>query len=165
MTRPRPQGTLRQKQPVIKDPGYMEYMKQLCLVHGCVLCGAPAERAHIRMGEVCEGCENGITWENREPYKCPYCNGTGYRFGKLPTGMSERDDPWCLPVCPNHHRLLNDAQHPSGLSERTWWAEKGIDPLALCKALQDPYDTHWQSNRLLAIQLGAEILEGVRSQS
>ena len=133
MTRLKSQGALRQKRPMIRDKKYMEYMKQLCLTHGCVLCGAPAERAHVRYGEVCHICEGKSFFWARLPdggkYErgCEACALTGYRFGKLPTGMSERDDPWIVPLCPNHHRLLNDSQH--GMNERIWWQAQEIDPL------------------------------------
>jgi hypothetical protein len=159
MTRLKPQSTLRQKAPVIKDPAYMEYMKQLCMVHGCVLCWAPAERAHIRMAEVCAPCQIDA-WDYKEftcGAACSACNDTGYRFGKLPTGMSERDDPWIVPLCPNHHRLLNESQH--GMNERIWWQAQEIDPLALCKRLQEAYDP---DNSALSIERGCEVLRSVR---
>lgn len=64
----------------------------------CVICGDQAEAAHLRMSSAEYGKTNG------------------------------RDDRWCLPLCPGHHRLNPDAQHNSG--EAQWWSRQAIDPLA-----------------------------------
>ena len=69
----------------------------------CVLCGAQAEAAHVRMSSAAHG----------KP------------FGK--------DDRWCVPLCPQHHRLGPECQH--GAREETWWAGHGVDVLRVCVAL------------------------------
>lgn len=52
------------------------------------------------------------------------------RYGKRETGKSEKPhDKWTVPLCTAHHREQHDA------NERTWWVEKGIDPLAIASAL------------------------------
>lgn len=82
----------------------------LRFVHGlpCLVCGAPGECAHIRMGNMLRG--------------------------KPPTGKSEKpSDKWVVPLCPDHHRNGPDAQH--NMNEAEWWARQGIDPIATAALL------------------------------
>lgn len=76
----------------------------------CILSGKPAEAAHIRYADAAHGKE--VTGMGRKP-----------------------DDKWCLPLAPELHRMLKGCQHDS--AERDWWAQFGIDPLAVCKLLWD----------------------------
>lgn len=81
----------------------------------CVIpgCGKQAEAAHLRMSSAEYGKTNG------------------------------RVDMWCLPLCPGHHRLDQEAQHNEG--EAQWWARwPTIDPLALALRL-------WNARRDLAL--------------
>ncbi len=131
---------------------YMGYIAAL----PCVLCVAEAEVCHVRYAEVCPECEGecGHFFKWAEPpmepdedgtiekewRDCTPCSGAGFRYGKRPTGKGEKPtDTWVLPLCPAHHRLDNEAQHQS--NEREWWGRQGIDPLSLCVALQDAYNT------------------------
>ena len=50
----------------------------------CIICGAEAEVAHIRMSDA--------------------------KYNKV----NGRKDQWVIPLCPGHHRLYPDAQHNSG---------------------------------------------------
>jgi hypothetical protein len=86
------------------------FPKYLWLIRSCpcVICGAQAEAAHVRMSSA----------------KYSKANG--------------RDDKWCVPLCPGHHRLNPDAQHNSGEAE--WWDRQGIDPLAIAKRLWESQD-------------------------
>lgn len=61
-------------------PAYLAKIRQC----QCVICGAQAEAAHLRMSSAAHGKANG------------------------------RHDEWCLPLCAWHHRLAPDAQHNSG---------------------------------------------------
>jgi hypothetical protein len=74
----------------------------------CLCCGKrPVEAAHVRYAD--------------------------WRYGKREVGGAEKpDDKWTVPLCPEDHR----AQHDRG-DERTWWAEKGIDPLLIATLLFD----------------------------
>jgi hypothetical protein len=65
---------LRQRQPVLRDPKHLEFIRD----QPCCICGGPSEAAHIRSGN--------LGW------------------GKLPCGMQERDDRWVTPLCSTHHR-------------------------------------------------------------
>lgn len=80
----------------------------------CILSGRPAEAAHIRYADAAHG--------------------------KTETGAGRKpDDRWTVPLAPELHRLLKGCQHDS--NERDWWAQFGIDPLAVAKQL-------WGKNRL-----------------
>lgn len=92
----------------VKRSAHYWYMRKVCKVAGCVLCGAPAIPAHIRYSDAAAG--------------------------KVNPGMGQKDDDYILPLCSRHHTDGPDAQHASG--ERQWWQEQGIDPIALCDALR-----------------------------
>lgn len=74
----------------------------------CILSGRPAEAAHIRYADA--------------------------KHGKPITGMGQKPhDKYTVPLCPELHRLLKGCQHDS--DERAWWAQFGIDPIAVALAL------------------------------
>jgi hypothetical protein len=82
---------------------------------GCILTGRTqrVEAAHIRYGDL-EG-------------------------GKPPTGMGRKpDDCWVLPLCAELHRELPGSQHAG--NERDWWAQFGIDPIVVARALWNNRD-------------------------
>jgi len=85
--------------------GNKKYPKYIAWIREqpCILCGGIAEAAHLCMS-------------NAEYHKT---NG--------------RNDMWCIPLCPYHHRLGPDAQHNSG--EQDWWDKQGIDPLPIAQKL------------------------------
>lgn len=60
--------------------GYEEYIRRIRQCP-CLICGAQAEAAHLRMSSA--------------------------KYNKL----NGRDHQWITPLCPNHHRLLPDSQH------------------------------------------------------
>ncbi len=65
----------------------------------------------------------------------------GYR--KKRTGKGQKpDDAWTVPLTPSEHR----DQHST--NEREWWAEHGIDPLAVAQAL---YSVSGQRDAAIAI--------------
>jgi hypothetical protein len=74
----------------------------------CLKCGMePSEAAHVR-------------------YACA-------SFGKA-SGLGKKpDDRFVLPLCAGCHRLDRDAQHNRG--EKLFWAQLGINPLAVCEKL------------------------------
>ena len=84
-----PVGTLldktssRSKREQKHFPAYLDKIREC----PCVICGAQAEAAHVRMSSAAYGKTNG------------------------------RNDKWCLPLCPHDHRLGPDAQHNSGEAE------------------------------------------------
>lgn len=91
----------RQKSPRVKNPKHEDQIRDL----PCILCGAQAEVAHVRFGDKA--------------------------YFKRDTGMGERPkDTWGLPLCPNHHRLLDESQHMQ--NERHWWFLQDVNPLRIC---------------------------------
>lgn len=119
MSRIAPTEPLRQKQPRQKDRKYLLWIKNLpCII--CALRGrlnSPCDAAHLRYGDPDQG--------------------------KRPTGMQEKpDDKWCLPLCDQHHRNGQEAQHNH--AEREWWANMNIDPVRLCGLLyHNKHDTNY----------------------
>lgn len=88
---------------------YLDYIRRF----ECIICEAPAEAAHVRYGD----------WSN---------------YAKVSSGLSKKpDDCWAIPLCPNHHRLTNEAQHKG--NERRFWERHGIDPLLYCVLLRHAY--------------------------
>jgi hypothetical protein len=73
------------------------------------------------------------------------------------SGTGKRpDDRWALPVCPEHHRLAQRAQHQIG--ERAFWSDLGIDPFLTCQRL-------WaQRNDLVAMRAVVFAVIGERHQ-
>ena len=82
---------------------------------GCVLCGGPAQCAHVRYGDLVRG----------KPHV---------------GGAEKPGDEWSLPLCPPHHMDSDEAQHR--MNERRWWAEQGVDPLTVCEQLRDAFPTY-----------------------
>jgi len=74
----------------------------------CLKCGMePCEPAHVRFASAAYGKASGL--------------------GKKP------ESKWCLPLCAGDHRLARDAQH--NRNEQAFWAELGLNPLAICVSL------------------------------
>lgn len=89
------------------DPAYQRLIRMMpCLHCGLEPCG---EAAHLRMASGAHGKASGM--------------------GKKPIAK------WCLPLCSEHHRLAQRAQHQIG--ERQFWAELGIDPFHTAELLYD----------------------------
>lgn len=92
--------------PVPAD--YARFVRRL----GCILCGAPAEAAHVRYADD--------------------------MYDKGHTGLSQKPgDEWIIPLCPEHHRLNNNAQHRG--NEYRWWKSVGVDPLLYCCHIRKSY--------------------------
>lgn len=87
------------------DRAYLDDVRQCPCLH----CGQDPcyEAAHLRMASAAHGKASGA--------------------GKRP------DDKWALPVCPEHHRLAQKAQHVIG--ERAFWESIGISPLLVAERL------------------------------
>jgi hypothetical protein len=93
--------TVRQREPRQENAQYLAHVRTL----GCLICGAKAEPAHIRMGCI--------------------------EASKNPTGGGEKSsDKWALPVCREHH----DEQHDAG-SEILFWRKYKLDPFAIAMRL------------------------------
>ncbi len=92
-----------------KDEGYLNFVRSL----PCVITGRPgAEAAHVSFANM--------------------------RAGATGRGKGQRaSDRFALPLHPDQHRLLPDAQHNMG--ERKFWADHGIDPHYLALALFGAY--------------------------
>jgi len=113
-------GLLRQRQPRVKDAAYLRFIRTL----PCVICGAQAEAAHLKFSSA--------------------------KYGKLHPGIGTRpDDKWCLPLCPEHHRLGSASQHATG-DEEGWWAAHGIDPCALAIAIYDARSDRHRAMEIIA---------------
>jgi hypothetical protein len=88
-----------------RDPVYLALVRQCpCLHCGLDPCG---EAVHVRMASGAHGKASGM--------------------GKTPA------DKWALPLCGEHHREANDAQHKIG--ERAYWNGVGINPVLFCHGL------------------------------
>lgn len=110
-----------------RDEPYLKLVRQCPCLH----CGMdPAgEAAHVRMASGYHRKASGA--------------------GKKPA------DRWALPLCGEHHRLAADAQHKR--SERAFWAELGINPLAACKRLRG------KRGDLVAMRAATHLVIGERS--
>ena len=70
------------------------------------------------------------------PVQVCHLRSGSLEHGKRPTGGAEKPgDRWTTPNCWKCHA----EQHDRG-DELAWWAELGIDPFRLCKALQADFD-------------------------
>ena len=89
----------------IRSPRHLRFIREL----PCAVCWKTGcEAAHVRYGD------------------------TGW--DKPHTPMARRpSDNWAVPLCSEHHRTGDDAQHRT--NEREWWIRQGIDPLRLARAL------------------------------
>lgn len=88
----------------------------------------PAYLAWIRTQPCCiPGCDDNTSVE------AAHLRISSINDGKRETGDGERpSDKWALPLCGRHHR----EQHSK--NERVFWAEYGIDPIALCMRYHAP---------------------------
>jgi len=88
-----------------RDPDYLSLVRQC----PCLSCGMEPcyEAAHVRMASAAFGKASGL--------------------GKKPP------DRWALPLCPDHHRVLNVSQHHQ--DERFFWDTLGINPLITAEKL------------------------------
>ena len=93
------------------DEPYLDYIRTL----PCVVCGRPAEAAHL---------------------------STGNRFyGHHGRGTAQRAaDRWAMPLCPYHHRNGRYAQHKMG--EKPFWISVGKDAYKLSLILQGLWLEH-----------------------
>lgn len=110
---------MRQREPRVRDPDYLAW-----------LAGAPCVACFMEQGRMVTGVH------------CAHVRYADAAAGKRATGMAEKpSDRWCLPLCPTHHNMGGQmSQHAHG--ERAWWEARGLDPLALCEALNTAYERH-----------------------
>ena len=102
---PRPMHQPIQRRPRVESGSHLDFIRSL----PCLICGAQAEAAHIRMSAA--------------------------HVGKINPGVGARsDDAWTVPLCPDHHRNGPQSQHGVG-DEAAWWKSHGIDPLLIALAL------------------------------
>jgi hypothetical protein len=95
----------RQRQPRVLCEPYLAYIRTL----PCLICGQPAEPAHIRTGSLADG--------------------------KSYTGGGERSsDRWALPLCRRHH----EEQHDAG-KEIVFWNFYKLDPFGVAVRLWDAW--------------------------
>lgn len=102
----------------VRDKAHLAFVRKL----GCIICGRPAEAAHIRYGDIASGKPH--TPAQRRP-----------------------GDNYALPLCPEHHRTGPDAQHNG--NERDWWKRRGIDPIDRARALYAATGDHEQGLRVV----------------
>lgn len=108
-----------QRKPRVREPGFLAYLRrQPCAVRAGGGCEGPIEAAHIRMA----------------------------RPGFGSTGMQRKpDDQYAVPLCRGHHRDGPDAQHR--ISERVWWAARGLDPFVLAEGFHADYLAGFERRR------------------
>lgn len=99
----------------------------------------PRRRERDYLGYVaampCAGCL-ARTGRFVRPVQVAHLRSGSLEHGKRPTGGAEKPgDRWTSPLCWKCH----ESQHHRG-DELAWWAELGIDPFALCVALQADFD-------------------------
>lgn len=114
MSQVAPSGSLRQREPRVRDKEHLARVAKLfCLP--CYMRGVktwPVQVAHIRMSLPEAG------WRE---------------FGK-----SEKPHDWrTFPACPRCHLDGPDAQHRS--NEAAWWRRLDVYPPAFCAALQEAF--------------------------
>lgn len=100
-----------QRQPRVRDPGFLAWLRRLPCVAGAVEggCEGPIQAAHIRFSD--------------------------HAKGRVNSGMQAKpDDSWCLALCRRHHL---DDQHQ--MSERKFYERLGIEPGDLAIALHAAY--------------------------
>ena len=94
--------TLKQRQPRLRDPGYLKWLRTQRCACGC-LQGPPCDAAHLR--------------------------ANSWTYGKDVAGAgSKPDDRWALPLKHAHHMEQHDHGHELGW----WAARGVKDPFALC---------------------------------
>ena len=94
----------KRMKPSGKSPTHLDLIRQL----PCLLSGRPAEAAHVRYADA--------------------------KYNKTESGVARKpDDKWCVPLCPELHRLNKGCQHDS--DERAWWKQFGVDPLQVASLL------------------------------
>jgi hypothetical protein len=94
--------TLRQRQPRLRDEGYLKWLRQQRCACGCFR-APPCDAAHLRAGSL--------------------------DYDKASPGMGAKpDDRWALPLKHLHHM----DQHLSGDELGWWAARGIADPFALC---------------------------------
>jgi hypothetical protein len=94
--------SLRQRQPPVRDAGYLKWLRAQRCACGCQI-GPPCDAAHLR--------------------------AMSFQHGKSITGIGQKpDDKWALPLKHSHHM----AQHAHGDELGWWQAHGVSDPHALC---------------------------------
>lgn len=107
---PQPQMTLRQRQPRIRNPKFLAFVR----TQRCGACGAPppSQATHIRMASL--------------------------EYGKRSTGVGEKSsDQWSVPLCQGCHLDKPSAQHRVG--EQEFWSRSGLNPFAIAMGLYDDF--------------------------
>lgn len=115
MSRIAPTGSVRQREPRVRDKVHLGKIARLpciaCLVAGRTRLGVHC--AHVRAS---------------------YPDEPGWRE----VGKAEKpSDHRCLALCPDHHMHGPDAQHRS--NEKLWYERLGIFPPHLCAALVEAF--------------------------
>jgi hypothetical protein len=102
--------TLRQRQPRLREPKYLAWLRTQRCACGC-LRGPPCDAAHLRASSL--------------------------TYDKPLTGIGTKpDDRWALPLLHSHHMAQH--RHPGG--ELAWWASRNVtDPFALCHVYYERY--------------------------
>jgi hypothetical protein len=102
---------MRQKKPRERDSRYLGFVAKM----PSVISGrSPVHVAHVRYGDI--------------------------ERDKRSTGMGEKpSDKWTLPLTPEEHMFGVRSQHAN--NEKEWWAQHGIDPIAVCIELYAVYQS------------------------
>lgn len=108
---------VEQRQPRVRDPGYLDWLHDL----PCIACLIEGRDLSII---------NHPTMVSIEAAHQKHTDLRGPSLGKRPS------DAAACPLCTWHHRLAPDACDPA---QRKFWDRLGVDVGAFCKALHDAY--------------------------
>lgn len=123
---------MNQRAPRVREKDYLGFIAALpcvaCMVHG-------VRRRGVHVAHLRGGC---------------------LEHDKRPTGLGEKpSDRWATPLCPWHHVNGNrESQHYYPGGEEAFWADLGINPFAMCVALQADFDAN-RDGRTVIIRFAA----------
>lgn len=108
-------GSPGQRQPRVRDPKFLQWVRRLPCVLAQADCKGPVEAAHVRFSNAVSGRRN-------------------------PGLQCKPSDRHVLPLCVAHHRAGPNSQH--SMNEARFWSLHNIDPDKLIIALSECFDNN-----------------------
>jgi hypothetical protein len=113
-------------------------------IPGSLLKGRNVRNVHLSTPRTSDGDRDESYLRDVRQCPCLHCGLDGFSeaahvrlssgYHRKASGMGKKPaDKWAVPLCAEHHRLARDAQH--NRSEREFWDDLGINPLAACERL------------------------------